>query len=413
MLLANIALKSTEDRAVLSCEVTYESSRKDSMTLYIAVDSIHGHMLVESYEAFLLGCFSAALYHDEERIHIEGNLCPYLKNNVSSALLLLKRWWTPGRARVPALSSNSSEPYDGEIAGRKSACFYSGGIDSLANILQNHDTFSKSHLFRYKFGLLVYGLDIGDPNRVNAEDLFQNAILSQKVFADSVGLELIPIWTNIRDIEPDGHFYEEMHFACLLAGLAHALCKSIFRCSISADNTPEYMEKWGSHIALNSLLDSSCLTMTTECSNLDRTDKVGLVAGNSVALSSLRVCYFTNNLEVNFLNCGRCEKCMRTKLALLAHGKLASCSVFPNHRIDVNRIYSVDATRFPGNEFYNDNLADRLDGQGYREYADAIRVINGSGGIRHLITRYSSIELVKSRILQFAKRIYRRAKKPK
>jgi hypothetical protein len=50
---------------------------------------------------------------------------------------------------------------------------------------------------------------------------------------------------------------------------------------------------------------------------VNRSTKVGLLAQNDVVRNHLRVCW--RNPQ-NGVNCGVCEKCVRTRLALLAHG---------------------------------------------------------------------------------------------
>jgi len=391
--------------ATLSVLVEFETTEVVK-TLSISVPVEYENMLYEGYEAFLLGCYSAALYRNEKGIHVRGTICPYLKDHLTSALILQKKWWFPKGFNFPEITADY---YSAPTlpANRKSGCFFSGGVDSLASILANNQNFEAGHQYRYKYAFLVYGLDIGDPNRSEEHELFERALESQEVFAKEMNLTLIPIWTNMRDIEPNGWFYEKMHFASLLSGLAHAMGNSISRCSIAADNTPQYMVPWGSNDSLNVYLTSSFLQFCSEVSHLNRTEKVGLIAKNEVAMSSIRVCYYTGHIKSGHVNCGYCEKCLRTKLALLAHGELSACNVFPNLDIDKNRLLSINVTAGPNEEFYNEHLASLLEKRGEISYANIIRTINGHPQLKYKIKRYTSKRYVTTQFKEKLKQVYR------
>jgi len=410
MLISDLKLKKEGGLATLSALVEFELAKVSARILRISVPVSYEGMLHAGYEAFLLGCYSAALYHNEERIHVQGAICPYLKNQLTSALILQKRWWFPKGFNLPEITAEQyiapSLPTD-----RKAGCFFSGGVDSLASILVNNHNFETNHQYRYKYAFLAYGLDIGDPNRSEDDELFKRALENQGGVADEMGLTLIPIWTNMRDIEPNGWFYEYLQVGSLLSGLAHAVSNSVSRCSIAADHTPEYMIPTGNHIFLNSYLTSSYLQFYSEVSHLDRTDKVGLIAQNEIALSSIRVCYYTNNIKLGHINCGYCEKCLRTKLGLLAHGKLSECNAFPNLDIDKSYLLSVDITEEHGMEYYNDHLANLLEKQGETSYADIVRTINGHPALKYKIKRYTSQSYITTKLKERLKQLYRYLKR--
>jgi len=57
-----------------------------------------------------------------------------------------------------------------------------------------------------------------------------------------------------------------------------------------------------------------------------RFEKTRLVAEWDTALHNVHVCTIN---EENNINCGNCEKCIRTMTALVALGKLEGCRAFP------------------------------------------------------------------------------------
>jgi hypothetical protein len=66
---------------------------------------------------------------------------------------------------------------------------------------------------------------------------------------------------------------------------------------------------------------------------LTRLDKTKLVADWNVALQNLRVCNKTNLIKPDALNCGQCEKCVRTMLALVSLGMLDKTRAFPEDNL--------------------------------------------------------------------------------
>ena len=73
----------------------------------------------------------------------------------------------------------------------------------------------------------------------------------------------------------------------------------------------------GSHPAVDGLFSSQRLTVIHDGWRFSRLEKVRDLATWPTALAALRVCPANAGDEIN---CGRCEKCLRTRLELLAAG---------------------------------------------------------------------------------------------
>jgi hypothetical protein len=69
------------------------------------------------------------------------------------------------------------------------------------------------------------------------------------------------------------------------------------------------------------------LTIVHDACSATRADKTVFLSGNDLALRYLRVCPGAKN-DGQF-NCCRCEKCLRTMIALYACGTLEQASAFP------------------------------------------------------------------------------------
>jgi len=74
---------------------------------------------------------------------------------------------------------------------------------------------------------------------------------------------------------------------------------------------------------------------------LSRLDKVKLVVDSQAALENVRVCL--ENVQ-EMLNCGQCEKCIRTMTELEAIGALSKSSAFPHDRLSAKLLSTVVVT---------------------------------------------------------------------
>jgi hypothetical protein len=194
--------------------------------------------------------------------------------------------------------------------------FFSGGVDSLYSLIKNRDAIT--HL------VLVHGFDI----RLDQTELFSLAEAAARQTAAEFGKQLIVVRTNVRDVS---NRYADwgMYHGAALAMVGHALSSVLGTCIVAATYTYANMPCRGSHPLLDPLWSSETMSFVHDGLEANRMQKLALIAGNEAALSTLRVCWSS---EQEY-NCGHCEKCLRTMIALLALGKLDACPTLP-HRID-------------------------------------------------------------------------------
>ena len=110
-----------------------------------------------------------------------------------------------------------------------------------------------------------------------------------------------------------------------------------------------------------------------------RLDKVRLISGWKVALDNLRVC--TANAP-GLLNCGRCEKCLRTMLELLACDALSKAAAFPVKDVHPEMLRGIKLS-----ESYQDRW--------YEELVSPLRERN----------RYELVEVIQEKRREFQKRL--------
>ncbi|MEX0923952.1 MAG: hypothetical protein WDZ84_14385 [Rhodovibrionaceae bacterium] len=277
--------------------------------------------------------FAAAMLpfcmHEGEGCRIEGALSPVLAENMKLAQDRLAGWYdflspveVAAEAETPA---NSWDRPDDRTDGAVVCCF-SGGVDSWYSLLKNAERVT--HL------LLVRGFDIGLDNAA----LWQSTRTRIAEVAAAMGLRLIVCETNLRELADarradwgkpcDFDFWGQCLHGAALAAISLALPRSFGGLIVPATHSEDQLKPWGSSPQLDPLWSNERMRIRHDGCEAGRTEKVQAISGSRLALQSLRVCH--NDLAET--NCGRCEKCIRTMLALRLSGVLEQAETFPDTR---------------------------------------------------------------------------------
>lgn len=187
---------------------------------------------------------------------------------------------------------------------------FSGGLDASYS-LYKYKT-GKDDRFKYNITHAVMFLGADIP--LNEEEQYEIAFKSAKVMTDDVGVTLIPIKTNVREFEHDWSF----EFMPAMVGGMCMFGKKFSNCIIAnGDDALRYNKLAGSHIAADPWLSSDTMKVVSDGIEHNRTQRAGLVKDWLACLENLRVCWRN---EDKSKNCGKCEKCIRTKLNFLVNG---------------------------------------------------------------------------------------------
>lgn len=201
--------------------------------------------------------------------------------------------WNPAfrRIRIEA----DLEPAPPAVAG--TASFFSGGVDGCFTFLKHAE----------EIGALVFikGVDI----QVDNDVLFDQALAANRAFAAAYGKTLLPVATNIRRFLHPRQAGWSISAGGGLASVAHALGWS--RMYVAASHTYAELHPLGTHPMLDHLWSSEAVELVHDGAEARRSDKLRRIAESKYALENLRVCWHDSGY-----NCGRCEKCLRTRIAL-------------------------------------------------------------------------------------------------
>jgi len=236
------------------------------------------------------------------------------------------RYWYPNMKVVP-IEAERERP---ESSGRGVGQFFSGGVDSFFTAVR----YSPDHPLRADTLMLAHGFDISIHNQeafTEVRDVLRRA-------AEGLGRHFLTVATNIRtcrfgtlDWGTLGHGVGMGSAGLHLAGMFDR---------ILIPSTDGYREHgpWGSHVFLDHHMSTSTLHFIHDGPAATRLDKTKVVVESPVALSSLRVCWEGGTSS----NCGECEKCIRTMVALELLGALEPCTTFEANRVDVRKVARID-----------------------------------------------------------------------
>jgi len=192
--------------------------------------------------------------------------------------------------------------------------FFSGGIDSIYNVAEMR-RLSTSHGLDMVTDLwLVRGTDIRLTDSQLWDDShhrLQKAVGEEFRFAD--------IATNLRDVHSGLVPWTDTGFSSILGAIAKLFAE---QCDVALiGSTLSYAEQipHASSPLIDPLWSCDRQTVRHFTSRVSRNEKVAVASDYAPDLmAEVRVCY--ENRDGKY-NCGVCEKCLRTQLALVCHGR--------------------------------------------------------------------------------------------
>lgn len=329
MRIENLRAEKTETRARVAADVVWEDNDRPKREIFFETESRFADSLSCNPHAFLVACIVPAFRHQETRIRIDAEVCPELLEGLEKAMMWIRSWYGADRKLV-AIESRINSGSDASKPGR-AGVFLSGGIDSLAALRANRLRYPPEHPGWFKDAFLVHGFDIGaheeGEDELSSFELARDSLLD--VVADT-DIELIIVFTNIRYLDKDVRFWMHEFHGAALSAVAHTFANRIDRVSIAASLKLPNQRPWGSHPCLDTNYSSHDLRICHVGNEFSRLDKIKLLADWELAFQNMRVC--TANRE-GMLNCGRCEKCLRTMTELVSLGLLEKTKAFPTTEI--------------------------------------------------------------------------------
>lgn len=351
MRIQNIRRERTECRQRIVATVDWEESDRPKRDIYFEVDEAFADYLSPSPHAFLVACLLPAIHHGEKRVAVDDTICPELRNGLVTDMRWFEAWYC-SECRPVRIEAKPGVRLPREGRTEQAASFLSGGLDSLATLHANRLDFPRNHPRSIKDGLMVYGFDFGGCDEAAEPDgPFERALNSLATIAQDAEVKLIRVCTNIRHLDDDVNFWMQQFHGAALAAVAHALSNQLTRVDIASTAKIPRTLPWGSHPLLDANYGSADLRVSHDGLRYSRLEKARLIADWTVALQNIRVC---NENPPDTLNCGQCEKCVRTMLEFLAAGSLDRATAFPTQDVSrelLEKVLTVEELRYCVSEY--------------------------------------------------------------
>ena len=370
MKLTDLHVRSDGGRVRTAATVHFEDSDRPSQEIFIETETAFADALQPSPHAFAVGCIIPALYFGERRLALEAAICPRLKEGLETVMAIMHHW-TGGRFRPLVVEAPLARSVLHADKARHAAIFLSGGMDSLAALKNIIDNYDRSHPAYPRDALLVHGFDIGGVVARGAKyPVFDRAREAMAPVAAEAGLTLVPAYTNIRHLCDARELWLNYFFGAVLAAAAHALAPRINLAWLASSYDVPNLHPCGSHPLLDPEYGSFDLAIRHRDTGLSRMQKLAIVADWPTAFQHFRVCLAN---VPDKLNCGRCEKCVRTMLELEALGLLDRTRAFADDAVDPAWLDAFSITIRDRESFYA-ALIDPLRHRGRDDLAEKIIV---------------------------------------
>jgi len=280
----------------------------------------------------------------ERRILVRGRVCPLLSQNLRVAGLTMQGWRRgSGHAAIEIEADGFEEraPADG------AAALFSGGVDAACLLADNAERFGEASPHRVRHAILVDGFDIGGFHADPDGSMMARSAETCRAMLAPRGVRLWVVRTNLIELLRDNGFWERAHHGAGCAAAAHVLKDRFGRASIGSTFRADRIEPWGSHAVMDHWFSSADLSVLHHGADLTRFEKTRVVSRHPELLARLQVCFVPEKARpAGYLNCGRCGKCVRTKIALELLGAGQPEGLFQTRELEGRHI-----ERLPLNEY--------------------------------------------------------------
>jgi hypothetical protein len=259
---------------------------------------------------------------------VHGPLSRQFMRNVEELQLVWSRW-RPEKYKkieiIPDRIISSFKPLP-----ENTLAAFSGGVDAIFTALRNAHSENPAR-YPVTAALMVHGFDV----KVADHKGFERLVARVRPLLDDLKLDLRLVRTNSRDFGAQD--WEDVH-ALQLAACLHMFSDEFGHGLIgSSDWYDELTLPWGSNPITDPLTSGSNFAVVHDGAGYSRTEKVAEIKDNLIACTNLNVCWAGGE---SGKNCGRCNKCILTRLNFLAAGAPSAPPCFPGE-LELNDVKNL------------------------------------------------------------------------
>lgn len=215
--------------------------------------------------------------------------------------------WHPDKFKRIAISADEEVPTSLR-QGRDAVMAFSGGLDASYALHAHCRRLLGRRSNDIRAGILIHGFDIPLKQTTHFEKAEADALASLSHY----GVPLTRVRTNWTTL----HAPWRQSFIFAVASVLHQFSEVSSRAVIATDESyAGDVLGWGSNSVTNQMMGFPGFPIDFAGAGVSRTLKARALAREATVLDHLRVC---TKLLGGGANCGRCEKCIRTKLNFLA-----------------------------------------------------------------------------------------------
>ncbi len=344
MRIEDLCRRTVGDRARIEARFVYEDADLPALEVYYEAGPPLADALEATSEAFVLATFPLALWMGERRLKVEGALDTTLAAGLGQAAKLLAAWYE-------RCGSLTLEPVNGFRALRprsepRAVALFSGGVDAMAMLRENRRLVPLDHPHAIRTVVCAFGyapLDlpggVEDPlRRVRYEAQCRRL----EALGERVGFTLVRLDTNVLCLHPSLQpFLEAAFSAAFLAPLVASPSYVSDALIASIGEGGRVQAPHGSHPMLDIHYSTGAVRVHHMQPQLSRTDKLGLIADWEPAYDTLQVCHGRRAPPPETVNCGMCDKCVRTMVGLLGLKALPRFTTFPQDDVTPEMIDAI------------------------------------------------------------------------
>jgi len=373
VLLHDLKAERFDGRTRLTATLRWEVVNRAPEPLWFEVLAPFDENVRLSPETFAVAAFPLAFWFGERRLRLETELCPRLLDGLQEVLSAFRRWY-PERLSLQIEADRLSDPLTPSSPSR-TALFLSGGVDSLALLARNRRRHPPGTPESMSHGLFLFGLNTYDfgprgprQDRVAAFERYRRRL---EGLGRDEGVSVVSLRTNVRALYPDFETWGRVGWVAGTVAGAHLLTERFSAVWLASTGAAPPSDSVDGQLLLSHRLSSGALAVHLGMQGVGRLERTAMVAHRPAMRAVLRTCLLLEVSEAGPLNCGACEKCVRTMLALLASGRLHQAPTFPHDDLTPAMLDVLDARSPEIAEFYKE-LVDPLVRLGRRDLADPL-----------------------------------------
>ncbi len=266
--------------------------------------------LTPNPEAFLSLALIPAMKLKLERIEYEGEVNHRFVDGLKAIQQVFRSW----KPNYGELDYSHLKIRENQVCpGGKTGVFFSAGVDSYYSFLRRKDEVDAL--------INIDGFDIPLEQQSMRRRMKDNI----RSIGEHFNKQVIFVETNARQFSERYAAWTFSH-GSVIAGVGHTLSPEFTTYYLASNGSPRNLRPSGVHPLLDPNWSSDCAEFHHADFGVDKIEEIKFSGQYDTFCETLRICL---RYPAKGLNCGRCEKCLRTMVYAQVAGVYPHMKVFP------------------------------------------------------------------------------------